>query len=86
MENKKVSIIIPAYNAESWIERCLKSCVDQTYKNVELILVDDGSSDKTLSISRKMADKDSRIIVLSGNRGGYHTHVTQGYRKHLEIM
>lgn len=83
---KKVSIIIPAYNAENWIEHCLKSCIDQTYKNIEIILVDDGSSDTTRSISQKMADKDSRITVLSENRGGYHTHVIQGLRSHLANM
>lgn len=70
MDNKKVSIIIPAYNAENWIQRCLKSCLGQTYKNIEVIVVEDGSSDGTLNICREMSEKDDRIVMFSGNRGG----------------
>ena len=70
MDNKKVSIIIPAYNAENWIQRCLKSCLGQTYKNIEVIVVDDGSSDGTLYICCEMSEKDDKIVVFSENRGG----------------
>ena len=81
MDNKKVSIIIPAYNAENWMQRCLKSCLDQTYENIEIIVVDDGSSDGTLNICREMSEKDDRIVVLSGNRGWYHAQETPAFRK-----
>ena len=70
VENKKVSIIIPAYNAENWIQRCLKSCLDQTYENIEVMVIDDGSSDSTLNICLEMLEKDDRIVVLSENGGG----------------
>ena len=47
MSDKKVSVVIPAYNSEKYIGRCLESIIDQTYKNIEIILVDDGSKDET---------------------------------------
>ena len=81
VENKKVSIIIPAYNAENWIQRCLKSCLDQTYENIEVMVIDDGSSDSTLNICLEMLEKDDRIVVLSENGGGYHTQGTPAFRK-----
>lgn len=81
MDNKKISIIIPACNAENWMQRCLKSCLDQTYENIEIKVVDDGSSDGTLNICREMSEKDDRIVVLSGNRGGYHEQGTSAFRK-----
>jgi glycosyltransferase involved in cell wall biosynthesis len=86
VDNKKVSIIIPAYNAENWMQRCLKSCLDQTYENIEIIVVDDGSSDGTLNICREMSEKDDRIVVLSGNRGGYHAQGTPAFRKQPEHL
>lgn len=44
----KVSIIIPSYNIENYIERCLKSCINQTFDDIEIIVINDGSTDKTL--------------------------------------
>ncbi|MBO8161809.1 MAG: glycosyltransferase [Thermosipho sp. (in: Bacteria)] len=60
MENKEkplVSVITPTYNSEKTIERCLESIKDQTYKNVEIIVVDKGSTDKTVEIAKKYTDK-----------------------------
>lgn len=57
----KVSIIIPAYNVENYISHGIKSCIEQTEKDIEIIIVDDGSSDSTLKIIQKYAAKDSRI-------------------------
>lgn len=65
-----VSIIIPVYNAESFITRAIDSCINQSYKDFELILVNDGSSDKSLLIMRDYAVKDGRIRVLDVSNSG----------------
>ena len=67
----KVSIITPAYNAERFIEETIKSVLNQTYENLEMIIVDDCSNDNTESIVRKYMEIDNRIIYkkLSGNSG-----------------
>ena len=66
-----VSVVIPVYNRESTIERCLKSVCGQTYSNIEVIVVDDGSTDKTTSIVKAMAENDNRIKLyeLGANSG-----------------
>lgn len=65
-----VSIIVPIYNAEKTIEDCINSIINQSYKNIEIILVDDGSTDNSVSICKKMQSKDNRIIVYSKKNGG----------------
>lgn len=67
---KLISVIIPAYNAEKTIARCLQSVIDVNYKNLEIIVVDDGSTDKTASICRNYAQKDRRIQLLHQNNLG----------------
>lgn len=66
----KVSIIIPAYNAEMYIEHCAQSILHQTYQNIELIIVDDGSVDNTSVIIDQLATKDSRINVCHKQNAG----------------
>lgn len=61
---KKVSIIIPAYNVENYIERCILSCINQTFKDIEVIVVNDGSKDKTLEKIEYFKSIDNRIIVI----------------------
>lgn len=65
-----VSFIVPVYNVESYIHQCVESIVKQTYKNIEIILVDDGSPDNSPEICDKLAVKDSRIKVLHKLNGG----------------
>ncbi len=65
-----VSIIIPAYNVESYIEKCVRSVIEQTYKDLEIIVINDGSTDSTLSILMNMKEKDSRIKVISWHNQG----------------
>ena len=66
----KISIIIPVYNAEAFLEKCINSVIIQTHKNLQIILVDDGSLDNSLKICKKFAESDSRIEVYhTENRG-----------------
>lgn len=70
-ENKElISIVLPVYNVERYIEKCLQSLIKQTYQNIEIILVDDGSPDNSISICRKYAKKDSRIKIYQKANGG----------------
>lgn len=66
----KVSVIIPVYNVEPYLVRCLNSILDQTYTNIEIILVDDGSSDNSPKICEDFANKDERIAVIHKKNGG----------------
>ena len=68
--NMKVSVIIPVYNVEKYLDRCVESVLDQTYKDLEIILVDDGTKDNSGIICDKYANKDSRIIVIHKENGG----------------
>lgn len=65
-----VSIIIPAYNAEKTISECILSVLNQSYSNWELIIIDDGSADRTLEICTSYAKKDSRIIICTEKQSG----------------
>ncbi|TPF78580.1 MULTISPECIES: glycosyltransferase family 2 protein [unclassified Bifidobacterium] len=70
MSNPRVSVIIPAYNAERSLKRCIESITNQTYCDIELIIVDDGSTDSTPSIADELAVEDSRIRVIHQTNGG----------------
>lgn len=70
MEKYKVSIIIPIYNVEKYINKCIQSIIDQTYSNLEIILVDDGSIDRCSKICDEYANKDKRIKVIHKQNGG----------------
>ncbi|MBR3685869.1 MAG: glycosyltransferase family 2 protein [Clostridia bacterium] len=70
MNSALVSIIVPVYRVEYWLPKCIKSLLAQTYKNIEIILVDDGSPDKSGTICDKFAKKDSRIKVIHKENGG----------------
>lgn len=80
MENVLVSVVIPAYNAENYIQECLQATVEQTYKNIEVIIVDDGSRDTTLQICRSVAAKDSRVRVLSRTNSGVSAARNEGIK------
>lgn len=61
----KVSILIPVYNVENYIETCLNSIVKQTYKNIEIIIIDDGSTDNSCEVIKKFLNNDDRIKLIS---------------------
>ena len=70
MEKLKVSIIIPIYNAEKYLEKCLDSVVGQTYANLEIIMIDDGSTDSSYSICQCYAEHDDRIKLIHQKNAG----------------
>lgn len=67
---KTVTVIVPVYNAEKTIERCVRSIANQTYRDLQIILVNDGSKDGSLEVCRKMSEKDSRIAVIDQENSG----------------
>lgn len=71
--NDLITVIVPVYNVEKYLERCVESIINQTYKNLEIILVDDGSTDNSGNICDEYAKKDSRIIVIHKENGGQAT-------------
>lgn len=66
----KISIIVPAYNVAPWISRCLDSVLNQTYRNLEILVIDDGSTDGTSGIIDEYAERDGRIIALHQKNAG----------------
>ncbi len=64
MQNRKVSVIVPIYNAQEHLKLCLDSILNQTYKNIELILVNDGSTDESLNIIKQYKEKYKGIINI----------------------
>ncbi|WP_065219823.1 MULTISPECIES: glycosyltransferase family 2 protein [Butyricimonas] len=66
----RISIIIPVYNLASYIRRCLDSVINQTYKELEIIVVNDGSKDNSLEILQEYASRDARIKVIDKENGG----------------
>ena len=65
-----LSVIVLLYNNENYIENCLKSIISQGYKNIEIIVVNDGSTDNSLKIAKKIASTDSRIRIVDRENGG----------------
>ncbi|MFP1647042.1 glycosyltransferase family 2 protein [Enterococcus mundtii] len=76
--NPLVSIIVPIYNSEKTIDRCINSILNQKYKNFELILIDDGSVDKSLQICNDYKNNDNRLVVISQQNYGVSRARNQG--------
>ena len=70
MVKDMVSIIVPVYNVEGYIDRCLQSMASQTYASLEIILVNDGSTDRTADLCAEFARKDERVRVLTQTNKG----------------
>lgn len=66
----KISVIVPIYNVEKYLKQCLDSIITQTYQNLEIILINDGSTDQSLEICRQYAKRDQRIILISQKNSG----------------
>ena len=78
--NELISVIIPVYNVEQYVESCLNSVIDQSYTNLEIILVDDGSTDRSGEICGQYALKDSRIKVIHEENAGLGEARNRGLR------
>lgn len=70
MGNPLISISVPVYNAEKYLRQCLDSLVNQTLKDIEIVIVNDGSTDSSEAICREYAEKDSRIVLICKENGG----------------
>ena len=70
MELEKISVIVPVYKVEKYLKRCVESIVQQTYQNIEIILVDDGSPDRCPEMCDEYARRDARIKVIHKSNGG----------------
>lgn len=77
---KKISIIIPVYNTEKHLEKCIRSVLEQTYRNIEIICVDDGSVDRSGEILDAFAEKDDRIKVIHKKNAGVSAARNDGLR------
>ncbi|MGL5051164.1 MAG: glycosyltransferase family 2 protein [Fusobacteriaceae bacterium] len=77
----KVSVIVPAYNAEKYIEKCLESLINQTLREIEVIVIDDGSNDLTGTIVDRYTKKDSRIKKICQSNKGSSTARNAGLKK-----
>lgn len=74
----KISIIIPIYNVERYLNECIESVINQTFKDIEILCVNDGSKDKSLSIIEEFAQKDGRVKVINKENGGYASAINKG--------
>ena len=81
MNNKKVSIIVPVYNVEKYLQRCIESILTQTETDFELLLIDDGSKDKSGLICDEYAQKDKRVNVIHKENGGVSSARNLGIEK-----
>ena len=70
LDKDKISVIVPVYNVEKYLSKCIDSILSQTYKNLEIILVDDGSPDSSPKICDKYKERDNRIKVIHKKNGG----------------
>ena len=77
----KISVIIPTYNVERYLSTCIEGITNQSYKNIEIILVDDGSNDTSGEICDRYAQKDDRILVIHKKNGGLSDARNVGIKK-----
>ena len=70
MGNPLISIVVPVFNVEKYVAECIKSIIDQTYENIQIILVDDGSTDRSGEICDNFAASDKRIEVIHQDNQG----------------
>ena len=83
MQQDLISIIVPVYNVEKFLLHCLKTISNQTYKNIEIICINDGSTDNSLNILNEYAQKDNRIKIINKKNGGLSSARNTGLKEAL---
>lgn len=78
---KEVSVIVPIYNAHKYLERCIRSILGQTYENLDIVLIDDGSQDNSLEICKRFEKEDKRVRVFHKENGGVSSTRNYGIKK-----
>jgi len=78
MNNPKVSIIVPIYNVEKYLKECIESLLNQTLMQIEIICVNDGSTDRSLQIAQEYSQKDNRLIIIDKQNYGYGHTMNRG--------
>ena len=81
-----LSVIVPVYNGEKYIKDCLESIINQTYKDLQIIVVNDGSTDNTEAIVGEIADKDSRVQLINKENGGVSSARNVGLEYVIKIV
>lgn len=79
---EKISVIVPVYMSELYLEKCLDSIVQQTYQNLEIILINDGSTDGSVAICQRYQNQDERVKVYHKRNGG----VSSSRNRALEVV
>lgn len=79
---EKISVIVPVYMSELYLEKCLDSIVQQTYENLEIILINDGSTDGSAAICQRYQNQDERVKVYHKRNGG----VSSSRNRALEVV
>ena len=83
---ERISVVVPVYNVEQYLEKCVNSIINQTYKNLEIILVDDGATDKSGKLCDELAKLDNRIMVYHKKMVVYQMLEIMELREQLEII
>ncbi len=78
---KKISVIVPVYNTEEYIEKCIRSIMNQTYKNMEIIIVNDGCTDNSIKVVEELKKSDDRIIIVNQENQGVSAARNAGLEK-----
>src|SRR5690625_1653273 len=81
MNNTLISVIIPVYNVENYLVECMKSVVNQTYENIEIIAIDDGSTDNSLKILEDFALRNDNLTIVSQENSGQSVARNKGIKK-----
>lgn len=80
-KNVKVSIVVPCYNVEQFLSKCIESLINQTYKNIEIICINDGSKDKTIDILKNYSKNDKRLVIIDKKNAGVSSARNDGIKK-----